>query len=169
MSLSPKLSELLSHPKERRQGFPWTFYRLISPGLTTLELVLAAGIIANMLANNGVLRQETAQAVAELAENLDKFKLLPSPAEALAIILVMHKGGNLLMSIIEKVIQPLLAAQRQLGHTEGRTEGHAEGRTEGRAEGRTEERTEWRDWLDRKSRAEAEGKAFEEPPPDERE
>ena len=193
MSLSQKLSELLSRPKELRQGFPWTFYGLISPGLTTLELVLAAGIIANMLANNGVLRQETAQAVAGLAENLDKLKILPSPAEALAIILVVHKGGHLLMSIIEKVIQPLLVAQRQLGyaegrteghaegrteghaegrtegHAEGRTEGHAEGRTEGHAEGRTEERTEWREWLDRKSKAEAEGKSFDEPPPDERE
>ena len=161
MSLSQKLSELLSRPKEPRQGFPWALYRLISPGLTTLEIVLAAAIITNMLANNGALSQETAQAVAALAENLDKFKLLPNPAEALAIILVIHKGGDLLMSIIEKVIQPLLAAQRQLGHAEGRTEGHDEGRTA--------ERNAWRNWLDRKATAEAEGKAFNEPPPDERE
>ena len=161
MSLSQKISELLSWPKEPRQGFPWTFYRLISPGLTTLEIVLAAAIITNMLANNGALSQETAQAVAALAENLDQFKLLPNPAEALAIILVLHKGGYLLMSIIEKVIQPLLTAQRQLGHTEGRTEGRAEGHAESNAQ--------WRNWLDRKNRAEAEGKPFNEPPPDVRE
>ena len=163
MSLSLKISELLSWPREPRQGFPWAFYRLASPGLTTLEIVLAAAIITNMLANNGVLSQETARAVAELAENLDQLKLLPDTAEALAIILVIHRGGNLLMSIIEKVIQPLLTAQRQLGHTEG----HAEGHTEGHVEGRTEERTEWRNWLDRRNRAEAEGKPFNEPPPDE--
>ena len=142
MSLSLKISELLSWPREPRQGFPWAFYRLASPGLTTLEIVLAAAIITNMLANNGVLSQDTARAVAELAENLDQLKLLPDTAEALAIILVIHRGGNLLMSIIEKVIQPLLTAQRQLGHTEG----HAEGHTEGHVEGRTEERTEWRNW-----------------------
>ncbi len=157
MTFSQRLSELLSRPKEPRQGFPWTFYRLISSGLTTLEIALAAAIITNLLANNGVLRQETARAVATLAENLDKFKLLPHPAEALAIILLIHKGGDLLMSILEKVIQPLLNAQRHLGRTEGRTEGH------------TEERTRWREWLDRKAQAEAEGKTFNEPPPDERE
>ena len=91
-----------------------------------------------------------------MAENLDKFKLLPDPAEALAIVLVIHKGGNLLMSILEKVIQPLLNAQRHPGRSEGRTEG------------RTEERTQWRDWLDRKAQTKAEGKTFNEPPPDER-
>ena len=165
MTISQRLSELLSRPKEPRQGFPWALYRLISPSLTTLEIVLAAVIITNMLANSGVLRQETAQAVAALVHNLDKFKLLPAPAEALAIILVIHKGGDLLMSIIEKVLQPLLTAQRQLGHAEGRTEG----RTEGRVEGHTEERTRWRDWLDRKAEAEGKGKTFSEPPPDERE
>ena len=61
------------------------------------------------------------------------------------------------MSIIEKALQPLLAAQRQLGRAEGHTEGRAE------------ERTEWRNWLNRKAQAEAEGKTFHEPPPDERE
>ena len=165
MTISQRLSELLSRPKEPRQGFPWALYRLISPSLTTLEILLAAVIITNMLANNGALRQETAQAVAALAQNLDKFKLLPNPAEALAIILVVHKGGDLLMSIIEKVIQPLLTAQRELGHAEGHTEGH----TEGRIEGHTAERTRWRDWLDRKADAEAKGKTFNEPPPDEKE
>lgn len=121
MTFSQSLSELLSRPKEPRQGFPWALYRLISPTLTTLEIVLAAFIIVNMLANNGALHQETAQAVTAIAENLDKFKLLPDPAEALAIVLMIHKGGNLLMSILEKMIQPLLIAQRQLGRTEGRT------------------------------------------------
>ena len=71
------------------------------------------------------------------------------------------------MSIIEKVIQPLLTAQRQIGRTEGRTEGRVEGRTEGRTEGRAESNAQWRNWLDRKNRAEAEGKPFNEPPPDE--
>ncbi|MDE2787303.1 MAG: hypothetical protein OXL37_11630 [Chloroflexota bacterium] len=61
------------------------------------------------------------------------------------------------MAIIEKVIRPLLNAQRELGHTEG----HIEGRIESNAQ--------WRDWLNRKTNAEAEGKTFDEPPPDESE
>ena len=61
------------------------------------------------------------------------------------------------MSILEKMIQPLLNAQRHLD----RTEGHTEGRTESNAQ--------WRDWLDRKAQAEAEGKSFNDQPPDERE
>ena len=65
------------------------------------------------------------------------------------------------MSIIEKVIQPLLDAQREIGNVEGRTEG--------RTEGRAESNIQWRQWLDRKERAEAEGKSFDEPPPDESE
>ena len=157
MSLSQKLSELLIQPKESRQGLTWTLYRLVSPSLTTLEIALAAAIITTMLANDGILRQETAEAVATLTDKWDKFKLLPQPAEALAIVLLLHKGGNLLMSIIEKVIQPLLNAQRQLGHTKGRTEGL------------TESNAQWRNWLDRKNRAEAEGRPFNEPPPDESE
>ena len=67
------------------------------------------------------------------------------------------------MGIIEKLIQPLLNAQRELGHTEGRIEG----RTEGCTEGRIESNAQWRDWLNRKTKAEAEGKTFDEPPPDE--
>ena len=88
------------------------------------------------------------------------------------------------MSIIEKVMQPLLNARYETGLAEGRneglaeglieglaegrTEGLAEGRTEGLAEGRTEERSEWRDWLNRKTRAEIDGQPFDEPAPDEK-
>ena len=160
MSLAQRISELLNPPPQSRQRFPWTIYRFISPGLATIEIVLAAAIIANMMAKGGILNPETAQAIVQLAEDLDRFKLLPDPAEALAIVLVIHRGGNALMSIIEKVIQPLLNAQRELGQAEG----HAEGRTEGR----TESNAAWRSWLERKAKTESEGKTFDEPPPDAR-
>ena len=123
MTFTQRLSELLNPPQEPRPGFPWILFRLVSPSLTTLEILLAAVIVTDMMANSGTLRQETAQAIAELAANLDRLKLLPHPAEALAIVLLIHKGGNALMSILEKVLQPLLNAQRELGHAEGRTEG----------------------------------------------
>ena len=151
--IAQKLSELLKQPAEARQGLPWTLYRLISPGLSGLEITLAATIIINMMAKGGTIDPETVRAITALIEDWDRFRLLPNPAEALAIILVIHKGGNGLMSIIEKVIQPLLNAQREMGHAEGLTVSNAR----------------WRDWLDRKAAAEARDEEFNEPPPDERE
>ena len=53
-----------------------------------------------------------------------------------------------LVAIVAKLIQPLLKAQWEMGYAEGRAE--------------------WREWLDRKAKAEAEGKPFDELPPDER-
>ena len=161
MMIAQKLSELLRQPVEPGQGLPRTLYRIISPGLSGLEIALAVTIIIDMMAKGGTINPETARAITDLIEDWDRFKLLPNPAEALAIILVIHKGGNSLMSIIVKMIQPLLNAQREIGRTEGLTEGRTEGLTESNAR--------WRDWLDRKATAEAQGEDFNEPPPDERE
>ena len=124
-----------------------------------MAIVLAAAIITNMMAGGGTISPGAAAAITALIENWDRFRLLPNPAEALAIVLLIHKVGEGLMSIIEKVFQPLLNAQREIGHVEGRVEG--------RVEGQTETNTAWREWLDRKVQAEAEGKPFNEPPPDE--
>ena len=121
--------------------------------------MLAAAIISNMTARGGTISPSIAEAIAALIESWDRFRLLPNPAESLAIVLLVHKGGDGLMSIIEKVMQPLLDAQREIGHVEGRSEG--------RTEGRAESNRQWRHWLDRKARAEAEGESFDEPPPDE--
>ena len=161
MMIAQKLSELLRQPVEPGPGLPRTLYRIISPGLSGLEIALAVTIIIDMMAKGGTINLETARAITDLIEDWDRFRLLPNPAEALAIILVIHKGGNGLMSIIVKMIQPLLNAQREIGRTEGLTEG--------RTEGLTESNTRWRDWLDRKATAEAQGEDFNEPPPDERE
>ena len=43
---------------------------------------------------------------------------------------------------------------------------HAEGREEGREEGKAEERRLWSEWNNRRMEAEAEGRPFDEPPPD---
>ena len=155
MGLVGKLSELLRRPRGSRDGFPWTFYRLISPSLTAVEVVLAAAIITDMMARGGTISPDAAAAITALIENWDRFRLLPNPAEALAIVLLIHKGGEGLMSIIEKVFQPLLKAQWEMGHVEGRVEGQ------------TERDVAWREWLDRRAKAEAEGKPFNEPRPDE--
>ena len=155
MGFVGKISELLRRPRGSREGFPWTFYRLISPSLTAVEVALAAAIITNMMAGGGTISPEAAAAITALIENWDRFRLLPNPAEALAIVLLAHRGGEGLMSILEKVFQPLLNAQRAMGHVEGRVEGQ------------TERDAAWSEWLDRKAKAEAEGKPFNEPRPDE--
>ncbi len=43
---------------------------------------------------------------------------------------------------------------------------HAEGKAEGKAEGEAEANAKWRAWNNRRLKAEAEGKSFDEPPPD---
>ncbi len=58
----------------------------------------------------------------------------------------------------QNLLEPLKERQRQ--------EGIEVGRVEGRVEGRAESNAEWRDWIARREKAEAEGKPFDEPPPD---
>ena len=58
----------------------------------------------------------------------------------------------------QNLLEPLKERQR--------AEGHADGHAEGRAEGRAESNAEWRDWIARREKAEAEGKPFDEAPPD---
>ncbi len=57
---------------------------------------------------------------------------------------------------------------RMEGREQGRTEGREEGREEGRAEGVEESNQAWRVWLRDREEAEAEGRSFNEPPPDQR-
>jgi hypothetical protein len=44
---------------------------------------------------------------------------------------------------------------------------HAEGKAEGKMEGQEEERKRWVEWNNRRLKAEAEGRPFDEPPPGE--
>ena len=49
----------------------------------------------------------------------------------------------------------------------GREKGRVEGRAEGLAEGLAEANRRWGEWLQRRNDAEAEGRPFDEPPPNE--
>ena len=51
----------------------------------------------------------------------------------------------------------------------GRAEGISEGLSQGISQGVAKSNAEWRAWLGRKDAAEAQGLAFDEPPPDGRE
>ena len=84
----------------------------------------------------------------------------------------------------QKLVEPLKEKQRQEGRAEGLAEGREKGRVEGRAEGleegleegraegleegREEAHIEWREWIERKTQAEAKGEQFDEPMPDAR-
>ena len=48
----------------------------------------------------------------------------------------------------------------------GRAEGVSEGLSQGISQGVAKSNAEWRAWLERKEAAEAQGLAFDEPPPD---
>ena len=57
----------------------------------------------------------------------------------------------------------------QKAEARGRAEGVSEGLSQGIAQGIDKSNAEWRAWLERKDAAEAQGLAFDEPPPDGRE
>ena len=50
----------------------------------------------------------------------------------------------------------------------GRAEGVSEGLSQGISQGVAKSNAEWRAWLERKEAAEAQGRVFDEPPPDDR-
>ncbi len=90
----------------------------------------------------------------------------------------LNLTGELLMSLyqamVNRFVTPVIEAHKAEGRAEGLVEGRAEGRVEGRAEGRVEGRAEgrvasnaeWRAWNRRRMDAEAQGRPFDEPPPD---
>ena len=81
---------------------------------------------------------------------------------AIALLIVVHIGAILMSlyhAIANRWVKPVIENHEARGRAEGRTEGRAEGRAEGDAR--------WRDWLNRKDEAEAQGLLFNEPPPDE--
>ena len=80
-----------------------------------------------------------------------------SPGLGVLIISLYHAIAN-------RWVKPVIESHE----ARGRSEGRAEDLTEGRAEGLTEGNARWRDWLNRKNEAEAQGLPFDEPPPDER-
>ncbi len=79
---------------------------------------------------------------------------------AIAGLLVVQ-GGMVIVSIYQAIVNrfvtPVIEDHRE------------EGREEGRAEGRSETNRAWREWLGRRTEAEAQGLPFNEPQPDEAE
>ena len=66
-------------------------------------------------------------------------------------------------------VTPYILKQRPRGEARGEARGRAEGISEGLSQGVAKSNAEWRAWLGRKDAAEAQGRVFDEPPPDGRE
>ena len=66
-------------------------------------------------------------------------------------------------------IQKAEARGEVRGEARGRAEGVSEGLSQGISQGVAKSNAEWRAWLERKDAAEAQGRVFDEPPPDGRE
>lgn len=116
-------------------------------------------------------------------------RLEPLTVIAIAVTFLSVEGVPMLASWVRREeIKEARAQGRTEGHAEGRIEGRAEGRAEGRTEGHAEGRVEgyaegstagralereaWQEWQrklaeweQRKSRAENEGRDFQEPRP----
>ena len=109
----------------------------------------------------------------------------PLTITAAAAALVLTEVGRSIVVIARRLEEGLERVRRERreegrkeGLAEGREEGLAEGREEGLAEGRKEGLTEgervgrskankaWRSWLERRAEAEAEGRPFTDPPPE---
>jgi hypothetical protein len=73
---------------------------------------------------------------------------------AIAMLVTVHIGA-IIMSLYHVIANRFVKPVIESHEARGRAEGHAA------------ERTEWRDWLNRKNVAEAQGLPFDEPPPDE--
>ena len=84
--------------------------------------------------------------------------------------LIAVQGVALIMSLYHLITNrftvPIIEQHREEGRKEGREEGREEGLAEGRDEGLAESNAAWRAWNQRRIDAEAEGRPFDEPPPD---
>ena len=73
-----------------------------------------------------------------------------------------------------KLVEPLKEQLRAEGREQGREQGIEQGREQGREQGIEQGREQgitqanavWREWYERRLKAEAEGLPFDEPPPD---
>ena len=82
--------------------------------------------------------------------------------------LIAVQGVGLIVSLYHLITNRFTLPAIEKHREEGREEGRVEGREEGREEGEENANRAWRDWLTEREEAEAEGRPFNEPPPDQR-
>ena len=141
--------------------FKHAYFALLVTLCTPLLAVITAEEIAS--AGDGIWWMNVVAVIIEAATRFAPVGI----GIAIALLIVVHIGAvfmSLYHAIANRWVRPVVERHEARGHAEGRLEG----RVEGHAEGRVESNTEWRDWLNRKNEAEAQGLPFDEPPPDEK-
>ena len=110
-----------------------------------------------------------------IERTLRRFGDIAIPLTITAMILspVLTTIGRTLMTLSQWItanwVTPYIQKAEARGEARGRAEGISEGLSQGISQGVAKSNAEWHAWLERKDAAEAQGIAFDEPPPDGRE
>ena len=116
MNVNRQLGDFLVNPRPRSL---WKVLRLLFPAATAAEILLAAAILD--------LGEPTLIKIIPAAASwLDA--TTGQQAELLAATAISNHGGQSIMALIERIIQPLLKAQHQAGVQEGIHEGFKRGK-----------------------------------------
>ena len=95
--------------------------------------------------------------------------MIPLAGAAMILTSALTNVGRLTMAIANFINRKLVEPQVNKHREEGRVQGIAEGHTQGFTEGRTQTNQRWSEWNRRRQEAQAQGRTFNEPPPDETE
>ena len=144
----------------------WTIYELVQLRMAEycgFVWTIAAAGENDCLATWNTLVREVAAEYAPVGVGL-----------AIGALIAVHGAAGIMAlyqfltnALTKPAIERNIAKGREEGRVEGREEGRVEGRVEGRTEGLAEANRRWGEWLQRRNDAEAEGRPFDEPPPNE--
>ena len=111
MNVNRQIGDFLVDPRPKAL---WKVLRLLFPAATTAEILLAAAILD--LGEPTLIKIVPAAATWLDATTAQQAKILAATA-------ISNHGGQSIMALIERLLQPLLKAQHQKGIEEGIQEG----------------------------------------------
>ena len=165
MNLASKINELIirDSPPARQGVWRWVS-RVMPAGLTGLKIALAAALLADAAATDGILGEAMAQVNPVLTARFGRGLSSEDAAIALAAVVLVQDGGTRGMSILQRTLEiamkPLLSERFQKGMEVGMEKGVEKGVEENQRL--------WEEWLNRQREA---GKSDwdDDPPPSRRE
>ena len=137
MNVNRQIGDFLVDPRPKAL---WKVLRLLFPAATTAEILLAAAILD--LGEPTIIKIVPAAASWLDATTAQQAKILAATA-------ISNHGGQSIMALIERLLQPLLKAQHQKGIDQGIDQGIAEGIKRG--EQRSDEA--YQEWIRRQIEA----------------
>ena len=116
MNVNRQIGDFLVDPRPKAL---WKVLRLLFPAATTAEILLAAAILD--LGEPTLIKIVPAAATWLDATTAQQAKILAATA-------ISNHGGQSIMALIERLLQPLLKAQHQKGIDQGIVEGIKRGK-----------------------------------------